>query len=148
MLSVMGSVMSVGARPRVAAGFVVLAAMLSTGACTRAASQPDGPSPEVRVDDDRSPCARLCDRLGECDVPEFIGVPTCTRDCEDDPRQREGPCRAPRLAYEDCVAALSCPDVRGAREAAGDESGPCAAERRAVIACEPDDGPPFIYFQF
>ena len=143
MLFVMGA-------PRFAlgAGFVLIAATLSVGACTRAAPQLDGPSPEVRVDDDRSPCARLCDRLGECDVPEFVGVPACTRDCEDDPRQREGPCRAPRLEYERCIAALSCPDVRVARGATGDAPGPCAAERRAVLACEPDDGPPFIYFQF
>lgn len=81
-------------------------------------------------------------------MPEFIGAPACTRDCEDDPRQREGPCRAPRLEYERCVTALSCPDVRAARGATGDTPGPCAAERRAVIACEPDDRPPFIYFQF
>lgn len=143
MLSVMGA-------PRFAlgAGFVLIAATVSTSACTRAAPQPDGPTPEARVADERSPCARLCDRLGECDVPEFVGVPACTRDCEDDPRQREGPCRAPRLEYEGCIAALSCPDVRAARAATGDAPGPCAAERRAVIACEPDDGPPFIYFQF
>lgn len=143
MLSVMG-----GSRLALGAGVVLIAAAVSIGACTRAASQPDGPSPEVRVDDDRSPCARLCDRLDECDVPEFVGVPACTRDCEDDPRQREGPCRAPRLEYERCVAALPCPDVRATHRVAGDDPGPCAAERRAVIACEPDDRPPFIDFQF
>lgn len=135
-------------RRGLAVWLTLLVGVMGNGACTRAAPPSDGAAPRVRVDDDRSPCARLCDRLGACEVPAFIGAAACTRDCEDDARQREGPCRAPRLAYEACVEALACPDVRAVHGLGGDQPGPCAPERHAVIACEPSEPTPFIYFQF
>lgn len=142
-----------GAMPR---GLALIA--LVAAACGRAAPESasdvtasppgDERSTPAQPDDTRSPCAAMCERLGECGVPEFIGVPACTRDCEDDPRQREGACVGPRLAYERCVAAERCPAVVAAYRLDGDAAGPCAAERRAVIACEPDPPVPFIEFQF
>lgn len=135
-----------------------LAVLVLVSACGRAtpesasdataAASVDGPSMHTPADDTRSPCAAMCERLGECGVPEFVGVPACVRDCEDDPRQRQGSCVAPRLAYERCIAAQPCPAVVAAYGPDGDAATECATERRAVIACEPEAPVPFIEFQF
>jgi hypothetical protein len=99
---------------------------------------------------DRSPCAALCERLATCGpAPDFAGAQACTKTCEDDPRQRAAPCQAPRLAYERCVAALSCEHVRQLADLSSATTGPCGAEIQAVLACEPSEpAAPFIYFQF
>jgi hypothetical protein len=100
--------------------------------------------------DERSPCAALCEHLAACGPDaDFPGVAACTKTCEDDPHQQSGPCQEPRLAYERCVVALSCEQVRARNDLEVAKTGPCGAETRAVIACEPEAPPePFIYFQF
>jgi hypothetical protein len=100
--------------------------------------------------DEHSPCAALCEHLAACGPnADFPGVAACTKTCEDDPHQRSGPCQEPRLAYERCVVALTCEQVRARDDLEVAKTGPCGAETRAVIECEPESPPaPFIYFQF
>jgi hypothetical protein len=114
----------------------------------------DGTSPPATTAkapiEERSPCAALCEHLAACGPgADFPGVAACTKTCEDDPRQQSGPCQEPRLAYERCVVALSCEEVRARNDVEIAKTGPCGAETRAVIACEPEaPAEPFIYFQF
>ncbi len=116
-------------------------------ACSEPTPNASAPSPPAQ---DRSPCAALCAHLDACGpAPDFPGVDACTKTCEEDPRQEADPCRDPRLAYERCVTALPCDQVRARNDLDVAKTGPCGAETRAVIACEPESpAEPFIYFQF
>jgi len=99
--------------------------------------------------DDRSPCALLCEHLAACGPPKkFPGVASCTRECEDEPRQRAGACSAPRLAYERCETGLACVDVRSTGDIDAAKRGPCGTEVAAVLACEPTPALEPLTFQF
>jgi hypothetical protein len=119
-------------------------------ACNGGASTPT-PTPEaLPADEPRPPCAGLCERIAACGPrADFPGVAACTKTCEDDPHQRSGRCRAPRIAYERCMIELPCADV--IRVNGGDTigtAGPCEAELAAVLACDPPPATPPIRFQF
>lgn len=96
-----------------------------------------------------SPCTLLCERIAECGAPpSFAGVASCTRTCADDPKQTAGSCREPRIAYERCMIAASCDDVRASADLAAAKQGPCGAAIEAVLACDPVASAPAIDFQF
>jgi hypothetical protein len=110
----------------------------------------DGTQPGKPAADDRPPCAALCEHLDRCHALEHLpGVAECTRICETDPAQTSDPCRTPRIAYERCMAALPCDQVKASAELEAAKAGPCGKEVAAVLACEPSlPVAPFIYFQF
>jgi hypothetical protein len=119
----------------------LLGAMLA--ACSGSAREP------ATTTGDRSPCARLCEHLAACGPSaKFPGAAACTRDCENDPRQQGGACRAPRLAYERCAAELPCAELRREDDLDAAKRGPCGREIADVLACEPAPTWKPITFQF
>jgi hypothetical protein len=126
--------------------YLAFALSIATGGCNRPAPTSTVATP-ARVFTVESRCAALCEHVAECGPPEpFEGVPACSKVCADDPRHAAAPCRDPMIAYELCAIALSCADTRTLRVATPAPA--CPAERKAVLACEPHEETPFIYFQF
>lgn len=127
---------------RIAAALLLVTVAIACGA--------DAPTSPGRTAELASPCLGLCERIAACGPsPDFPGIAACTQTCETAPEQVAGPCREPRIAYERCMTAAPCEDVRASSNIRTAEGGPCVAEREAVLTCAPPDPPtPFIQFQF
>lgn len=102
------------------------------------------------ANDPASLCAAMCEHISACGGQNgFDSVKACATSCEADSRQSLEACRAPMAAYERCMIALPCADVKAAVGVAIPDPLPCATEIEALLACEPrEPHAPFIEFQF